>query len=195
MKHRHIRTLATWLACGLGFAGAAVAHESPRTHVHSGGGLSHPPYTFVNYVYYPNIAYDTKSPDPFFTSLDVYVPDPSEPAAAPPPVMVWVHGGGLRMSDKVASKDLGPKPEYFTTKLGYVFVSVNYRLLPEGRYPVNVQDVGNALAWVHSHIAEFGGDPEQMFLMGHSAGAGLVGQVATDGTFVRNAGKDLGILK
>jgi acetyl esterase/lipase len=109
--------------------------------------------------------------------------------------MVFVHGGALLVGDKASSKDLDPKPEYFNSKLGYIFVSVNYRLLPDGLYPRNVQDVANALAWVHNHIAELGGDPEQIFLMGHSAGAQLVAQVSTDDAFLKRAGKDLRILK
>lgn len=143
-------------------------------------------------TWYQDIVYDKSAPDTRFTNLDVYVPDPVEAAA---PVMVWVHGGGLRVSDKASSKDMGPKPEYFGSKLGYLLVSINYRLLPEGRYPVNVQDVANAIAWVHDNIAGFGGDPNQIFLMGHSAGAGLVTQVATDETFLKNARKNLNIVK
>lgn len=199
IDYRNRGKSAALMLCAAAFAslvtGAAGAHESPRTHVHSGGGLPYPPFTFVNHIYYPGIVYDASAPNTHFTSLDVYVADSSEPPTAPSPVMVWVHGGGLRMSDKAASMDLASKPEYFTTKLGYVFVSINYRLLPEGRYPTNVQDVANALAWVHSNIAEFGGDPEQIFLMGHSAGARLVTQVSTDDAFLKKAGKDLRLLK
>jgi arylformamidase len=143
-------------------------------------------------VWYRDIVYDDSAADDRFTSLDVYTPDPAQPGS---PVMVFVHGGGFRVGDKASSKDLDPKPEYFTSKLGYIFVSTNYRLLPEGRYPQNVQDLANALAWVSENIAEFGGDPDRIFLMGHSAGAALVAQVATDETFLRNAGKDLGLLK
>jgi acetyl esterase/lipase len=143
-------------------------------------------------VWYRDIVYDDSAEDDYLTSLDVYTPDPMEDGA---PVMVFVHGGGYRVGDKASSKDLDPKPEYFTSKLGYVFVSTNYRLLPEGRYPTNVQDVANALAWVSDNIADFGGDPDRIFLMGHSAGAGLVAQVATDEAFLRNAGKDLDLLK
>ncbi len=51
------------------------------------------------------------------------------------------------------------------------------------------------MAWVHDNIADFGGDPNQIFLMGHSAGAMLVAQVATDETFLKEARKDLGLLK
>jgi arylformamidase len=173
-------------------ATSALADPRDRPHVHVGGGLSHPPHTMILQVWYRDVVYDASAPDKQYTSLDVYTLDPPEPRS---PVMVFVHGGGLRVGDKASSKDLDPKPEYFNSKLGYIFVSVNYRLLPDGRYPTNVQDVANALAWVHSNIASYGGDPDQIFLMGHSAGAGLVAQVATDERFLVKAGKDLAILK
>jgi arylformamidase len=190
MFHSILRPLAA--AATLLFVMPVVAHDAKPVHEHIGGGLSHEPHTFTNQIWYRDIVYDASSADPQHTSLDIYVPDPVESGS---PVMVWVHGGGLRMGDKASSKDLGPKPEYFANKLGYLLVSANYRLLPEGRYPRNAQDVANSIAWVHNNIARFGGDPEQIFLMGHSAGAGLVAQVATDGTFLKNAGKDLKVLK
>ena len=160
--------------------------------MHIGGALSYPPYTFTHQVWYRDIVYDKSAKDTQYTSLDVYVAGPVEPAS---PVMVWVHGGGLRMGDKASSKDLASKPEYFTSKLGFILVSVNYRLIPEGLYPTNVQDVADALAWVQNNIADFGGDPRQIFLLGHSAGAQLVAQVSTDESFLRKAGKDLSLLK
>jgi acetyl esterase/lipase len=183
--------LLTSLA-SLAMTGSANADASKPAPLHVGGGLSHPPHIMILQALYPNIVYDKSAPDTRYTSLDVYTLDPVEPKS---PVMVFVHGGGLRVGDKASSKDLDPKPEFFNSKLGYIFVSVNYRLLPGGRYPTNVQDVANALAWVHSNIADYGGDPAQIFLMGHSAGAGLVTQVATDGAFLKKAGKDLRILK
>lgn len=186
-----------WLllfAIGLtaGPTAAVDAHEVDRPHLHVGGGLSHRPHTFTMQVWYRDIVYDATAPDTRFTSLDVYTPDP-QPTGAP--VMVFVHGGGYRVGDKASSKDLDPKPEYFASKLGFIFVSTNYRLLPEGRYPTNVQDLANAIVWVADNIRKFGGDPEQIFLMGHSAGAGLVAQVATDERFLKNAGRDLRVLK
>lgn len=186
--------LRLFLLClfSAGFVSPAVADPNDYRHVRVGGGLSTRPYTFTMQVWYRDIVYDDTADDDQFTSLDVYTADPQGTGS---PVMVFVHGGGFRVGDKASSKDLDPKPEYFVSKLGYVFVSVNYRLLPEGQYPRNAQDVANALAWVSNHIAEFGGDPKQIFLMGHSAGATLVAQVGTDETFLKNAGKDLTLLK
>lgn len=184
--------LAHALLAALGLMSTAHADQRELKHMHVGGGLSHPPHTMILQVQYSDIVYDASVQDSHAASLDVYTMDPPEPNA---PVMVFVHGGGFRVGDKASSKDLDPKPEYFNSKLGYVFVSVNYRLLPEGRYPTNAQDVANALAWVHSNIARFNGDPNQIFLMGHSAGAALVAQVSTDETFLKKAGKSLGMLK
>jgi acetyl esterase/lipase len=169
-----------------------VADQTQQPPLHVGGALSARPYTFTMQAWYRDIVYDDSAADDRFTSLDIYTNDPVEAGS---PVMVFVHGGGFRVGDKASSKDLDPKPEYFCSKLGYLFVSINYRLLPEGQYPRNVQDVADALAWVSSHIAEYGGDPNKIFLMGHSAGATLVAQVATDETFLKNAGKDLTLLK
>jgi len=192
---RPLGRLGAYLLTGIltaSLASSVCADPRPRSHVHVGGGLSHRPYAFTMQVWYRDIVYDDTSADNQYTSLDVYTADPVEPGS---PVLVFVHGGGFRVGDKASSKDLDPKPEFFVSKLGYIFVSVNYRLLPEGQYPRNVQDVANALAWVSNNVAEFGGDPDKIFLMGHSAGAVLVAQVAIDETFLKNAGKDLGMLK
>lgn len=193
MKTTH-RTLllAQTLLAALGLMSTAHADQRELKHMHVGGGLSHSPHSMIMQVQYSDIVYDTSAKDSHAASLDVYTMDPPEPNA---PVMVFVHGGGFRVGDKASSKDLDPKPEYFNSKLGYVLVSVNYRLLPEGKYPTNVQDVANALAWVQDNIAKFNGDPKQIFLMGHSAGASLVAQVSTDETFLKKAGKDLSLLK
>lgn len=180
-------------AIALVFTGNGFAHPQDRPHVHIGGGLAHPPHVMTMQVWYRDIVYDPTADNTQHTSLDIYVAGPRPVSAAP--VMVFVHGGAFRVGDKASSKDLDPKPEYFTSKLGYIFVSINYRLLPQGQYPRNAQDVANAMAWLHDNIAEFGGDPEQLFLMGHSAGAELVAQVATDETFVENAGKSLLLIK
>lgn len=119
--------------------------------------------------------------------LDVYLPD----SPAESPVMVYIHGGGWRRGDKAA---VGVKPAFFKAK-GWIFVSVNYRLLPEGQHPVNVNDVALALAKVHDSIAEKGGDPDKIFIMGHSAGAHLASLVATHPGALKGAGKSLSILK
>lgn len=169
-----------------------TADERALSHVHVGGGLTYTPFSRVSLIWYQDIVFDDSSEDLNETSLDIYVPDPETVGA---PVMVYVHGGGYGRGDKAWSKDINPKPEYFTNKLGYIFVSTNYRLLPGGRYPTNTQDVANALAWVHDNIADLGGDPDQIYMMAHSAGAGLAAQVGTNEVFLKNANKEMNLLK
>lgn len=119
--------------------------------------------------------------------LDVYLPD----SPAKSPVMVYIHGGGWAKGDKAA---VGLKPAFFNGK-GWIFVSVNYRLLPEGKHPANVEDIALALAKIHDEVAGHGGDPERIFVMGHSAGAHLAALVATNPKPLEKAGKPFSIIK
>lgn len=114
---------------------------------------------------------------------------PAEAAKAP--VMVYVHGGGWRRGDKAA---VGLKPDWFNGK-GWIFASLNYRLIPDGQHPANVNDVASAIARIHDTIAAKGGDPEKIFVMGHSAGAHLACLVATNPKPLESAGKPLSVLK
>lgn len=119
--------------------------------------------------------------------LDVY----AATAATEQPVMVFIHGGGWSIGDK---KNAGTKPAYFTGE-GYVFVSVNYRLSPEVVHPAHVEDVARAIAWVHDSIASYGGDPDRIVVMGHSAGAHLAALVSTNAAPLSAAGKPLDTIK
>ncbi len=128
--------------------------------------------------------------DPNLLSLDVYSPAPASDC----PVMVMIHGGGWRQGDKANADVAALKSQYFVAQ-GYVFVSVNYRLSPEVVHPVHVQDVAASLDWVYRNIWSYGGDPERIFIMGHSAGAHLAALVATDEQYLEANGLDLSILK
>ena len=119
--------------------------------------------------------------------MDIYLP--ANPVNAP--VMVYVHGGGWSRGDKART---GNKVDYFNSR-GWIFISMNYRLFPEGRHPNNVEDVAQAIAWVNNNIKNRGGNPDQIFIMGHSAGAHLVALVATDERPLQKSGKDLSVIK
>jgi acetyl esterase/lipase len=119
--------------------------------------------------------------------LDVYTPK----GAKSLPVVFWIHGGGWQTGDK---KDVQLKPQAFNDK-GFVFVSTNYRLLPAVDMGTIVRDVAKALRWVHDHIAEHGGDPNRLLVMGHSAGAQLAALVCTDDRYLKAEGLSLDILK
>src|SRR5215831_16803745 len=91
--------------------------------------------------------------------LDVYTPK----GAKNLPVVFWIHGGGWQQGDKTSVQ---LKPQAFMDK-GFVFVSTNYRLLPDVDMETIVRDIAKSIRWVHDHIAEKGGDPERLFIMGH----------------------------
>ncbi len=107
------------------------------------------------------------------------------------PVVVWIHGGGWQAGDKA---DMHTKPQAFLDK-GFVFVSVNYRLLPAVDMGTIVRDVAKSVHWVSDHIAEYGGDPKRLLIMGHSAGAQLAALICTDDRYLKNEGLSLAIVK
>ncbi len=119
--------------------------------------------------------------------LDVYSP----PQARNLPVVFWIHGGGWQTGDKT---DVQIKPQAFMDK-GFVFVSTNYRLLPSVDMGTIVRDVATSIRWVHDHIAEYGGDPNRLLVMGHSAGAQLAALICTDDRYLKAEGLSLAIIK
>ncbi len=120
-------------------------------------------------------------------ALDVYSP----PHAKSLPVVFWIHGGGWQAGDK---SDVQVKPQAFMDK-GFVFVSTNYRLLPQVDMGTIVSDIARSIRWVHDHIEEYGGDPRRILVMGHSAGAQLAALVCTDDHFLKAQGLSLAIIK
>ena len=119
--------------------------------------------------------------------LDVYAPANAKNL----PVVFWIHGGGWQAGDK---SDVQVKPQAFMDK-GFVFVSTNYRLLPSVDMDTIVRDVAKSIHWVHDHIAEYGGDPNRLFVMGHSAGAQLAALVCIDDRYLKAEGLSFAILK
>ena len=105
--------------------------------------------------------------------MDVYLPAHAEHA----PVIFMVHGGGWRRGDKAASQVVDNKVARWVAQ-GYVFISVNYRMLPEADPLMQADDVARALAAAQSRAATWGADPDKFILMGHSAGAHLVALLA-----------------
>jgi CubicO group peptidase (beta-lactamase class C family)/acetyl esterase/lipase len=119
--------------------------------------------------------------------LDVYSPQQAKNL----PVVFWIHGGGWQGGDKTSVQ---MKPQFFVDR-GFVFVSTNYRLLPSVDMATIVRDIAKSVRWVHDHIAEHGGDPTRLFIMGHSAGAQLAALVCTDDRYLKAEGLSLAITK
>ncbi len=139
-----------------------------------------------------DLAYaDVEGVEANLLALDVYEPGWTSPCG-PVPVLIWVHGGGWRQGDK--ANRMADKVD-LARELGWVLVSVNYRLSepgPDGAplvtYPTHNRDVADAVAWTEREIAAYGGDPTRLTLLGHSAGAGIVSSVAVDPRYLADAG-------
>jgi acetyl esterase/lipase len=112
--------------------------------------------------------------------MDVYIPvDPATGAnvllasAVRAPVILMVHGGGWRIGDKASGRVVQEKVHRWVPK-GFIFISINYRLLPEAPVAVQTRDVQAALMVAQQRAITWGGDPSRFILMGHSAGGHLV---------------------
>lgn len=103
--------------------------------------------------------------------MDVYLP--STPQIKSVPVILMVHGGGWRRGDKIGRGVVTNKMERWVTK-GFVFISVNYRLLPDTAPIAQAHDVARAIGVAQRRAVEWGGDASKFIVMGHSAGAHLV---------------------
>ena len=127
-----------------------------------------------------DVPYVASGGDPVLNTLDVY-----STGAHGAPVVVFIHGGGWKRGDKYtgASDKSTALPRH-----GYVFVSINYRLTPSVKYPAMAQDCAKAIAWVRANIGKYGGDPNSIFLMGHSAGAHLCALLGTDTHYLEAEG-------
>lgn len=121
--------------------------------------------------------------------LDIYTPEDGVEGSLP--VMFWIHGGGWQTGDK---SDVALKPKVLTER-GFVFVSTNYRLLPEVEMDVLIRDVAKSLGWVHKNIAKYGGDPTRIFVGGHSAGAQLAALICIDDRYLKEEGVTFDVLK
>jgi arylformamidase len=105
--------------------------------------------------------------------LDVYMP----PAPRDAPILILVHGGAWMIGDKANAGLVENKLRHWLTR-GWIVVSVNYRMLPEAMADAQAQDVAQAVRWAQGHAEDWGGDPEKIILMGHSAGAHLAALVS-----------------
>lgn len=110
--------------------------------------------------------------------LDIYYPENAEGFKT----LVWFHGGGL----EGGSKEL--RPEF--RNQGFAVVDVNYRLYPGVKCPGYIEDAALAVAWVFSHIAEYGGDPSKICVGGHSAGGYLTLMLVLDKQWLAACGAD-----
>lgn len=115
--------------------------------------------------------------------LDVYYPENKKDY----PTVVWFHGGGLEggakdLPDELKNKDIA-------------VVSVNYRLSPRAKNPAYIDDAAEAIAWVFNNIESYGGNPDRIYISGHSAGGYLALIVGLDKSYLQKYGIDADRIK
>jgi acetyl esterase/lipase len=137
------------------------------------------PATFGAYQRHTNIVYGA---DPQHR-LDVYVPDGA--TGVPRAVVLFWHGGRWRFGDKADYRFVGAA----LAEAGYVTVLANYRHYPQVKMPGFMDDAAQAALWTAAHANEFGGDPNRLYLMGHSAGAHLAALVTLNTSYFAATGQ------
>ena len=108
--------------------------------------------------------------------LDVY----HHRGASKAPVVIFVHGGAFVRGDKDIDGEVYANVLYYFARHGFLGLNIEYRRAPEFRYPSGAQDVAAATVWAKAHAHEYGGNPDRIFLVGHSAGGTHVGSYAYD---------------
>ena len=120
--------------------------------------------------------------------LDIYRPTQ---ASGVLPVIIFCYGGGWNSGDRESYGFVGRS----LAAAGFLTIVIDYRHVPEIVFPAFVQDTAQAVRWSADNAASFGGDPERIFLMGHSAGAYNVVMATLDAKYLRDAGVPKGTVK
>jgi acetyl esterase/lipase len=130
-----------------------------------------------------DVCYFKTEDDSFRHQLDLYLPKGQKDF----PVVVLIHGGAWIMGDNRCCGLYSSVGEFLAAQ-GIGAVLPNYRLAPGVQHPEQIKDVARAFAWTRNHIANYGGNPDKLFLAGHSAGGHLVALLATDERYLKAEG-------
>lgn len=148
------------------------------------GALARPEQRIRNITY---VKPGTPGFDAKAHQLDLY--RPRRASATLRPVVVFIHGGNWTSGSKNLYAFIGRKlAKQRQTTDGVVTLIINYRLAPTVQVPAMADDCARAVLWAVQHSAEYGGDPNRIFVMGHSAGGGLAALLATDDQLFRKLG-------
>lgn len=140
-----------------------------------------------NYALKENIAYISNSEKDTYRlercKLDIYYPLDKKDF----PTVIWFHGGGLEGGEKHIPDELKNK--------GIAIVAVNYRLSPKAKNPSYIEDAAESVAWVFNNIASYGGNPQDIYVSGHSAGGYLALMVGMDKSYLNKYNIDANRIK
>lgn len=111
-------------------------------------------------------------------SLDLY--RPAQAASRPAPVVVFFYGGSWRSGERGQYRFVGQR----LAQSGALAIVADYRTFPRAVFPGFVEDAAAAVAWARAHAAEYGGDPQRLYVAGHSAGAQIAALIGTDARYL-----------
>jgi acetyl esterase/lipase len=119
--------------------------------------------------------------------LDVYRPK----KAGNGKVVIFFYGGSWRTGSKTDYKFVAQA----LTSRGFIAVLPDYRVYPEVTFPKFVEDGAASVRWVHDNISKFGGDTNQIYLMGHSAGSHIAALLTLDAHYLKEVGLDRKVIR
>lgn len=113
--------------------------------------------------------------------LDIHAPVLPAGSTKAAPVVIYFYGGSWRDGRREDHRFVGAA----LAKRGVLVLMPDYRKAPAHPFPAFMEDAAAATAWARTHAASLGGDPEQIFLMGHSAGAHIAALLAADARYLK----------
>lgn len=112
--------------------------------------------------------------------IDVFRPENME---APPPVVLFVHGGAFVSGHRNRTPQVYSNVLVYLARHGIAGVNIGYRLANHTAYPGATDDIARVVAWARANASRYGWDPKRIFLMSHSAGGAHAGSYAYDRRF------------
>lgn len=114
-------------------------------------------------------------------ALDVYRPRDAARAA---PTVVFFYGGAWKRGARAQYRFVGER----LAQAGMLAIVADYRTYPRAGFPAFMSDAADAVAWARGHARDYGGDPQHLFVMGHSAGAQIAGLLGADAAYLSKVG-------
>jgi acetyl esterase/lipase len=170
-------TSIRWLVRGVVLAAVVVFGTLAATQ---GSAQSAATHRDIDYIVGADYADDKDKLDVFMPQAEMIVP-----------VVVYFHGGGLQNGAKVIGEGLARQ----LTARGIGVVSANYRLSPAVMHPAHMEDATAAFVWTKQNIGTYGGDPNRVFVAGHSAGAYLAALMSVDPSYLAAYGMKLSAIR
>ena len=107
-------------------------------------------------------------------ALDIY--RPQGPRAKPVPTVLFFYGGGWQRGQRAQYRFVGRQ----LAQQGVLAIVADYRTFPRAGFPDFVDDAARAVAWARQHAGDYHGDPQRLYIAGHSAGAQIAALLGTD---------------